>query len=222
MPELPKPAAARLPRARWLDTRFLLGLLLVLASVALGAKLFAEADDRVRVWSVTHDLGADSALSDDDLQVRSVRLDEAAGHYVSAGQRVSGLVLDRPVGRGELLPLASLRDPDAADRRLVVIEVDRFAAAGLSKGRVVDVYAAREAKAGQPPTAPELVLSSATVAEDTDRGGGALAGSGSTAGVTLAVDGPDVASLLEAVATGRVFVVQVPGAATGAPASGGP
>ena len=69
--ELPAPAANRLPRARWLDARLLVGLLLVLLSVVLGAKLVADADERVRVWSLTRDLGPDVTLTEDDVDVAS-------------------------------------------------------------------------------------------------------------------------------------------------------
>src|SRR5215217_795400 len=51
--DLPSPKASRLPRARWLDTRLLLGVLLVLLAVVLGAKVLADVDERVEVWSVT-------------------------------------------------------------------------------------------------------------------------------------------------------------------------
>ena len=210
MSDLPAPTASRLPRARWLDTRLLLGVLLVLVSVAVGAKVFAEADERVDVWAVTHDLGADTTLSEDDLVRRSVRLDEAADRYVSADEPLEGLVLRRPVGADELLPVAALGEPGGTDQRRVVIEVDRIAAAGLDKGSVVDVYAVREAAANAEPAEPELVLAGVTVAEDVSGGGGAFVGSGSTAGVTLLVDGPDVPRVIDAVAHGTVHVVQVP------------
>ena len=208
--DLPTSSVARLPKARWLDARLLLGLLLVLVSVEVGAKVFAEADERVAVWAVARDLGADSTLAEDDLVSRSVRLDQAAGRYVSADEPLEGLVLRRPVGKDELLPVAALGEPGAADQRRVVIEVDRFAAAGLDKGRVVDVYAVRETASGAEPAEPELVLAAVTVAEDIRSGGSAFGGSGSKAGVTLSVDGPDVARLIDAVAHGVVYVVQVP------------
>jgi hypothetical protein len=212
MSDLPSPTAARLPRARWLDVRLLAGVLLVLLSVVVGAKIVAEADDRVRVWAVTRDLGPDTALADGDLVARAVRLDDGAATYVSAAERLDGLVLTRPVSRGELLPVAAVRPAGAVDQRRVVIEVDRFGAAGLGKGRVVDVYAVRPAKSGEPPALPELVLAAATVAEDVD-GSGSRFGGGSKAGVTLLVDGPDVAKVIDAVAHGTVYVVQVPGSA---------
>src|SRR5688500_8698184 len=120
--DLPTPGVARLPRARWLDARLLIGLLLVLLSVVVGAKVFAEADERVAVWAVTRDLGADTTLASGDLVARSVRLDQAAGRYVSADQSLDGLVLRRAVGKDELLPVAALGEPGAADQRRVGIE----------------------------------------------------------------------------------------------------
>ena len=210
MTELPAPAANRLPRARWLDARLLVGLLLVLLSVVLGAKLVADADERVRVWSLTRDLGPDVTLTEDDVDVASVRLDATASRYVSAEQDLDGLVLTRPVGRGELLPVAAVGRADARAQRRVVIEVDRFGVAGLAKGRVVDLYVVREATGDGSPAPPELVLADVTVAEDVRGGGSAFGGSGSKAGVSLLVDQADVPDVIDAVANGSVYVVQVP------------
>jgi hypothetical protein len=209
--DLPTPSASRLPRARWLDARLLVGLLMLLLSVVIGAKVFADADERVRVWSVTRDLGADTPLSEDDLEVAAVRLDDVAGRYVAATEDLEGVVLTRPFGRGELLPLSAVAAAGAADQRRVVIEVDRFGVAGLAKGRVVDLYVVRETPSGEAPADPELVLSGVTVAEDVKSSGG-FGGSGSKAGVTLLVDGGDVPDVIDAVAHGSVYVVQVPGA----------
>jgi hypothetical protein len=208
--ELPETRAVRLSRARWLDTRLLLGLLLVLVSVVLGARLLAGADSRVEVWSVTRDLGADTPLSRDDVTATWVHLSGATHRYLSASQDPDGLVLIRPVGRGELLPAAAVGRTAATSQRRVVIEVDRVGVAGLAKGRVVDVYAVRDTPSDQTPPPPQLVLSGVTVAEDVRSGGGAFGGSGSTAGVALLVDQGDVPDLIDAVAHGSVYVVAVP------------
>lgn len=221
MSDLPTPVAARLARPRWLDPRLVTGLLLVLVSVVVGSRLLAGADDRVRVWAVTHDLGADSRLSGDDLTVRAVRLDDAAGRYVTADQDLAGLVLTRPVGSGELLPRSAVARAGRVAQRRVVVEVDRIGAAGLDKGRVVDVYAVRDAVAGEPPAVPDLVLSGVTVAEDVRSAGGAFASSSGKAGVALLVDGGDVADLIDAMAHGDVYVVQVPPDAAGTRAGSG-
>lgn len=219
MSDLPTPVAARLGRARWLDPRLVGGLLLVLLSVVVGSKVLADAGERVQVWSVTRDLGADTRLTAGDLAVRSVRLDDAAARYVSAGQHLEGMVLTRQVGDGELLPLGAVARVGTRDQRRVVVQVDRIGAGGLGKGRVVDVYAVRAATAGQAPSPPELVLSGVTVAEDV-KAGGAFGGSGSKAGVTLLVDGGDVSSLIDAMAHGDVYLAQVPSGAESSQRSG--
>ena len=209
--DLPRPAASRLPRARWLDTRLVLGLFLVLLSVVLGAKVVTDADERVQVWSVTRDLGAGTPLGPDDVRVRAVRLDDAAAAYVSAAEDLRGVVLRRPVGRGELLPVAAVAPAGAREQRRMVIEVDRVGVAGLTKGRVVDVYVVREApSSGAEPGPPELVLAGATVAEDVRSSSGTFGGSSDRAGVTVLVDRADVPAVIDAVAHGSVYVVHVP------------
>jgi hypothetical protein len=159
---------------------------------------------------VTHDLGADTPLSGDDLQAASVNLDDATGRYLAASEDLDGLVLTRPVGRGELLPVTAVGRADPTQRRRIVIEVDRFGVAGLDKGQVVDVYAVPETPNGEPPARPELVLDGVTIGEDVKSGGSAFGGSGSKAGVSLLVDSADVPDLIDAVAHGDVYLVQVP------------
>lgn len=210
MADLPVPTANRLPRPRWLDTRLIVGVLLILVSVVVGAKVFAEADERVRVWAVTRDLGPNVALSPGDVVVRAVRLDETAGRYVSADQPPEGLVLNRPVGRNELLPVAAVADRASADHRRVVIEADAFSATGLDRGAIVDVYAVKTAKSGEPPASPELVLPAVTVAEDVKPGGRSFGGGGSKIGVTLFAPRREVATLIAAMAHGTVYLVEVP------------
>lgn len=210
MAELPVPTASRLPRTRWLDPRLLIGLLLVLASVVLGATVVAGADDRVQVWSLARDLGPGTALTRSDLTLTSVHLHQsAARRYLSARQRVTGLVVTRPLGRGELLPAAALRRAGTSAQRKVVVEVDRAGAAGLARGRVVDVYAVRDA-GGDEPAPPQRVLTGVTVAEDVRTGSGGFGGGGATVGVALLVDEADVAAVLDAVAHGAVYLVQLP------------
>lgn len=211
MSDLPTPTASRLPRARWLDARLLVGLLMVLLSVVVGAKVFADADERVQVWSMTRDLGADSPLTGDDVEAAAVRLDDVAGSYVSATEDLDGLVLTRPLGRGELLPVSAVAPAGSLDQRRVVIEVDRFGVAGLARGRVVDLYVVRATAADESAAPPELVLAGVTVGEDVRSGGGAFGGSGARTGVTLLVDQEEVPDLIDAVANGSVYVVQVPG-----------
>jgi len=51
MAELPKPTAARLRKPSWRDSRLVVGLVLVLLSMAIGAKVIASADDTVPMYA---------------------------------------------------------------------------------------------------------------------------------------------------------------------------
>jgi hypothetical protein len=186
------------------------GLLLVLLSVALGARVVAAADDTIKVWALTSDLGPGATLSADDLRPVAVQLADA-GSYVRAGDAGPvGYQLARAVGAGELLPKDALAKPGTLGLRRVVIEVDSGTTEGLAKGRLVDIYAVgRPQTAGATPPPPRLVLSGVTVEKVADSSG-ALGSTGSTRGVALLVQEKSVPDVLTAVAGGDVFLVQVP------------
>ena len=216
--QLPTPRAARLARPRWLDLRLVIGILIVLVSVVLGARLVATVDDTYEVWSVGSDLGARTTLTADDLVPVAVSLGDGARRYLSASTSPIGRVLARPLARGELIPLAALIAPEAADLRNVVIEVDRVSASGLRRGRVVDVYAVPAANPGaESPAPPRLVVGAVTVAAVSGEAG-TLAASGRTAGITLLLDSATVPALLAAEEEGRIVLVEVPAGAAGAAA----
>ena len=209
--QLPMPPAARAARARWLDPRLVVGVLLVLGSVALGARAVAAADHTYRVWSLTRDLGASSTLQPGDLVARSVRLEGAAGRYVAAdGAKPVGWVLTRPVGGGELLPRAALARGGSTDLRDVSLRVDRLTVAGLRRGSVVDVYAVPETRAGTTASAPpRLVLSAVTVGNDVGDGGSRFGAGSTDVAIVLRVATGDVAAVLDAAAHGQVDLVRV-------------
>jgi hypothetical protein len=220
--DLPTPRAARLARPRWLDLRLVIGVLIVLVSVVLGARLVATVDDTYEVWSVGSDLGARTTLTADDLVPVAVSLGEGARRYLSSSTSPVGRVLARPLARGELIPLAALLEPDAADLRRVVIEVDRVSTSGLRRGKVVDVYAVPSADPGaDSPAPPRLVVGAVTVAAVSGEAG-AIAASGRTSGVTLLLDSATVPTVLAAGEQGRIVLVEVPPGAVGASADATP
>jgi len=75
----PGPTPRRIRPPRWLDLRLVLGVLLVLGSVLLGARVVAAADATVPVWAATGDLAAGTELTAGDLRAVDVRLGDSAG-----------------------------------------------------------------------------------------------------------------------------------------------
>jgi hypothetical protein len=226
VPDLPTPVAARLARARWLDPRLLVGMLLVLISVAVGAKVVAEADRTVPVWAVTRDLGAGRRLVPDDLVRRDVRLDASLIRYVRVGTDPPvgyvldppvGYVLIRPVGHDELLPAGAVARASEVELRRLVVEVDRVATTGLADGSVVDVYVVPEPRPGSdsPPPRSEVVLTGVTVDHVDERAGGLGGTGGRTGGVVLLVRPDDAREVLDAAARGSLRLLQVPPSGAG-------
>lgn len=213
MSDLSSPPAARLRPARWLDARLVVGALLVLVSVAVGARLLSAADDTARVWAATRALPAGSTLSADDLTVREVRLAGIAARYLDGGgTSPAGFVLTREVGRDELVPAAAVvRAEDAAPTRVVTVPVDQFHfPTGLGRGERVDVYVTPEGPAGRSTAVrPRLVLRAGTVAE-VEGSGGRLGSSTRAVGVGLSVPADRAVDVVRAVEQGPIDLVRVP------------
>lgn len=138
----PPPPAARLRRPRWCDARLVLGLLLVAASVAAGARLVSAAEQTTSVLAVHRDLAAGTVLTPDLTTTREVRLVGGPMVYLTAPPAV-GAVLTRPLSAGELVPHSAVAEPPQLtdDLRHVTLTVPRAALPpGLAAGAVIDVW----------------------------------------------------------------------------------
>lgn len=206
LPSGPVPRRVRAPG--WLDLRLVLGVLLVLGSVLLGARVVSAADATVPVWSAASDLAAGTELTPEDLVVVDVRLDEAASLYLSGNTRPAGSVLSRGVRAGELLPFAALEEP--ADLVQVAVPVQAgYLPPGVQRGRVIDVYAVADPAAGA--TGPAigsvtLVVGGVPVQAVSGSSEGVLATPTTTVQVVVSVPADEAADVLAAIA-GRPLVV---------------
>ena len=206
-PGPPSPQAARLGRARWSDPRVVGGVLLVCASVALGARVVAAADDSRPVWALTRDLAAGSTLTAADVTVRQVRLDGSVNPYLAAGATPVGSVLRRDVAAGELLPATAVAAAGREPERFVTVPVGRDRLPlGLAPGQRVDVYVSVPAGAAD---AHRQVLAVGAARVDQVEGTGGFGG-GAQGRVVLAVPVGRVLNLVSAIASGSVDLVRVP------------
>jgi hypothetical protein len=230
------PRASRLATPGWLDGRLVLGVLLVLVSVVVGARVLSAADRSTLVYAAGTDLAAGSVLQDDDLVPVRVRLFDNAASYIAVGSPPTGYVVRRGIGRGELLPREALSVPEKdVDFREVTVPVEvGHLPPGLSRNAQVDLWVTPElsrssaAPGQQPepgpepgaeePTAPtaaeldlrgaQLVLQGVTVLSVRQDAGGF---SGSTAvPVVLQVRPGEVPAVVSAMSLGRIDLVRVP------------
>jgi hypothetical protein len=207
---LPGPTPRRVRPPRWLDLRLVLGVLLVLASVLLGARIVSAADATVPVWAVTGDLAAGTELSVDDLVAVEVRLDDSADAYLSTATRPEGRMLARAVREGELLPRTALEEADQLVQLALPVQ-SGYVPPGLTRGRLVDVYAVADPAAGTTAVADgrvTLVVRQAPVQAISGRSEGVLSTPTTAIQVVVAVSADDVADVLAAI-SGRPLAVVV-------------
>jgi len=217
MTEAVSSPAARIAVPRWLDARVAVGLLLVLVSVAAGARIVSTAGHLTPVYAAAHDLVPGEQLTSGDLTVVRVRLGDGGSRYLAAAAAAPvGYVVTRVVSAHELLPAAALSPSAAmADTRMVTVPVQAgHLPDDLGRGDLVDVYVTRKSAAGKDVPAPTLVLSK--VAVDSREGGSRTFGGQSALAVVLNVDAADVAAMVHAVESGVIDLVRVPSAAAGA------
>lgn len=231
------PKASRLASLRWLDTRLVLGVLLVLISVVIGARVLSSADQSQLVWAATGDLTIGSELAAGDLEPVRVRLFDNSARYLDAGSPAPiGYVLARGIGRGELLPDEALRKPEVdVDYRSVTVAVEPgHFPPSLRAEQKVDVWVTPRREPGA--VAPDPSASPRDPATDGGESGGG-AGGVELAGAQLVlqqltvVTGPsdsqglgsstaqpvvvqvrprDVATLVSAMSLGTLDLVRVP------------
>ncbi|MCL8025691.1 hypothetical protein [Nocardioides bruguierae] len=146
-PALPAaPPATRARRPGWRDPRLWVGVAIVAASVLLGARVLAAADDTVTVWAAGSTAAAGSALDPDDLipvQVRFADGEDLDAYWTADAALPAEGVLLRDVGAGELLPRAAVGE--GIESGLVDVPVSVGGAllpASVRAGARVDVHLA--------------------------------------------------------------------------------
>jgi hypothetical protein len=118
------PVSRRVRTPSWLDLRLVVGIVLVIGSVLVGAKVVGAADHTSRYWVAAHDLAPGIVLESSDLRSASVRLPAGAGAYYPVATSPLGQTVDRQVGQGELLPRSAVGMTVAATTVTIPLGVD--------------------------------------------------------------------------------------------------
>jgi hypothetical protein len=205
------PPARRTGRPRWFDLRLLTGVLLVLVSVVVGARIVAASDSSEPVWIAARDLAAGTQLTAGDLARSRVHLFGSRGTYVSAKSAPpAGYLLTRPIGKGELLPVAAVVAPGKAPAfRLVTVQVAPLhAPLTLGAGDRVDLYVTPRSTGGQ--AQPARLVFAGAVVQTVNAGGHGLTSASSDTAVVLQVPPGAVADVIAGIHGGDVDLVLVP------------
>jgi hypothetical protein len=198
-------------RAPWGDARFLLGILLVVASVAGVWFVVASARQTAPVYAAAHTLTPGQRVSTSDLEVVQAALGSTSSAYLAPGASdvlSDGAVATRTVRKGELVPRAAVGDAAASDLTTVVVRSTVDVPASLAAGSAVEVWAAPLEEKGAYGE-PRILVPDATVVsvsrDDSMIGGG-------SASLEIVIPRSDVADVLSAMA-GKAALSVVPTAA---------
>lgn len=206
---LPTPAVgSRLRRPRWRDPRLIIGLVLVLASIAGVVALVTASQRTATYWAAAQDIAPGTPLEAGQFTPREVNLGEAERLYVRAdGPPPAGRVVAATVRAGELVPAAALAEVDPQRRRPVGVELGEPLPAGMGMGDRVDVWVAQPIEGTRTHGDPERIAEGIEIAELAQATGG-LGGGGGVTRLQLMVGEDVLPRLLDAkVKDARITVV---------------
>ena len=147
----------RLRRPRWKDPRLIVGIILVLASVLMGALLVSRLSATTSVLVAKAPIVPGDTIDSADLVAVEMRLGDQTGSYAGSLEAVpDGAVATRVVQAGELLPMSAIGQAADVPLRPVVIPVDATVAESVAPGATVELW--HTAPAGEEGTEAKAVL----------------------------------------------------------------
>ena len=141
---------------RHIDIRLVIGLVLVVASVAGVYGLVAAADRTTAVYIASKPLAAGYQIQARDLDVVHVRLAGASASYVAEDGLRRGAVLLRPLDAGELIPIAAIGSAKDITSSTLVLALTSPLPVDTQPGSIVDLWTARQL--GQNSFGPPIIL----------------------------------------------------------------
>ncbi|WP_405217683.1 SAF domain-containing protein [Agrococcus sp. Ld7] len=148
-------------RRTWLDPRLVIGVALVLASLA-GVWFVVQQSARTEVaWAATRTLLPGETVDAGDVQQVEVRLQATQARYLDAATTPVGMVVAATVGEGEVLPERTVGIAASLDRSAVVIDVGSALPSAVRPGSLVDIWTAAQTDEGYGP--PAVLIDQAIV-----------------------------------------------------------
>ncbi|MDL9980374.1 SAF domain-containing protein [Microbacterium sp. ASV49] len=193
-------------RAPWGDLRFLLGIVLVVASIGGVWFVVAASRQTAPVYAAAHTLTPGQRVQASDLEIVQAALGTTSAVYLAPGAGLAeGAVATRTVRKGELVPRAAVGDAGATGLTTVVVRSTVDVPASLDAGSSVEVWAAPLEEKGAYGE-PRILVPDATVVSVT-RDDSVIGSAG--AALELVVPRADVSDVLAAMA-GKAALSVVP------------
>lgn len=189
LPVSPVPRRLRAPS--WLDLRLVVGVLLVLASVAGGAFAVSASGRTQRLWALRHDVEPGVLLTATDVVAVSARVPSGHEVYLAAATSVAGQNVTRRLSAGELLPRSALGDAPA--RTTVTLPLGADVAPEIRAGQRITLWVSTA-------SCPSAVVLADTPVQDVQDATGANFGSSGGQDVVVRLSNDDAQRVIEALA----------------------
>ena len=212
----PSPEPRRIATPRWLDLRLVLGVVLVIAAVLVGATVVSRAGTTHGLVAARQDLAAGTVLQAGDLTTVDVRLPhDGKGVYLSAVGNAVGRTLDRAVTAGELVPAAAVASQRPGTT--VTVPFSAGAAPDLRTGQRIKVWVSSA-------TCASVVLLPDVTVQSVRKGTGSLSSTSDGQDVVIAVDPDEADRVIAALAIdgAQIRAGVLVGPASAAPSSAAP
>ncbi|SJN31046.1 hypothetical protein FM104_07240 [Microbacterium esteraromaticum] len=185
------------------DIRFLIGIVLVIASIAGVWFLVSTSRQTTPVLQATRTVVPGETISSADLQVVEVGLGALADSYVAPQDLEPGSVATRTLAKGELVPASAVGDASRSRTTTVVVNSTAIPA-GVGPGTVVELWHTPLLKDGRTFDKPRILVGDATVATVAEADGML---SQNRTDVELVIDRAEVADVLTAITGGSVISI---------------
>ncbi|MCT1479927.1 SAF domain-containing protein [Microbacterium sp. p3-SID336] len=203
------PTLSRSRRAFRGDLRFVVGIVLVIVSIAGVWSVISAADRAAPVLQARRTITQGEVLAAEDFQAVEVGLGAVAGQYVVPGRLKPGSIAARTLTKGELLPRSGVTDEEGNHSTTVVVESTTGIPADVEAGTAVEVWQAPPRDDGRTFDTPRILVGDVVV-RSVREPEGMLAESGTE--VELVIDRTEVGEVLAAITGGAALSIVPVGA----------
>ena len=191
-------------RAFWGDVRFLIGVVLVILSIAGVWLIVSSARQTTPMLQAERTIAQGEALVSDDFRVVEVSLGAVTPGYLAPQDLQPGMVAARTLADGELLPVAATAAAESARTTSIVVESSVGIPESVKVGTPVELWSAPPESEGEGFAAPRILVADVVVASIPEADGMLAQRS---AALELVIDRADVADVLAAITNGAALSI---------------
>lgn len=160
-----KPAeASRIRTPGWRDPRLIIGIILVVLSVAGVVTLIQSMDARQGYWAASVDIVPGAQASAEDFHIVQASMAESADRYWTAEDELPPhFLVSSTIRSGELLPVHDVAESDPDGRQQVGVRVSQDMPSAVTLGSRADAWVALASEDGRGFEEPAKLISNAEV-----------------------------------------------------------